>query len=77
MPPKIRVTKDDIVNAAVELVRQGGAEAINARAIAVRLGGTPHAHAQSLSQCDVTPGRMQESLEPHHWQLQEASEASQ
>ncbi|MBR3751394.1 MAG: TetR/AcrR family transcriptional regulator [Clostridia bacterium] len=38
MPPKIRVTKDDIVNAAVELVRQGGAEAINARAIAVRLG---------------------------------------
>ena len=37
MPPKIKVTKDDIINAAVEIVRSKGAQAINARAIAAEL----------------------------------------
>jgi len=37
MPPKIRVTKDDIVNAAVELVRENGEGAVNARAVAAAL----------------------------------------
>lgn len=34
MPPKVKVTKSDIINAAVDIVRNGGAEAINARNIA-------------------------------------------
>ncbi len=34
MPPKVKVTKSDIINAAVDIVRDGGAEAINARTIA-------------------------------------------
>ena len=38
MPPKVKVTKKDITDAAVELVRASGAGAINARAIAARLG---------------------------------------
>ncbi|MBO5269674.1 MAG: WHG domain-containing protein [Clostridia bacterium] len=38
MPPKIKVTKEDVVTTAVELVRTGGAGAINARAIAAALG---------------------------------------
>ena len=37
MPPKIRVTKDDIISAAVEIVRGKGAQAINARAVAAEL----------------------------------------
>ena len=37
MPPKIKVTKDDIINAAVEIVRNSGAQAINARTIASTL----------------------------------------
>ena len=37
MPPKVKVTKDDIVNAAVEIVRKSGAEALNARTIAAVL----------------------------------------
>ena len=37
MPPKIRVTKDDIISAAVEIVRSKGAQAINARAVAAEL----------------------------------------
>lgn len=37
MPPKIRVTKEEIVNAAVELVRQKGEQALNARTLALAL----------------------------------------
>ena len=37
MPPKVKVTKEDIVNAAVELVRQSGAGAVNARTVAAAL----------------------------------------
>lgn len=37
MPPKVKVTKDEIVNAAVEIVRESGAAAINARTVASAL----------------------------------------
>lgn len=37
MPPKIRITKEDILSAAVEIVRQEGAATLNARAIASAL----------------------------------------
>ena len=37
MPPKVKVTKEDIINAAVEIVRNRGAQAINARTIASTL----------------------------------------
>jgi len=37
MPPKVKITKEDIVNAAVEIVRQSGSEGINARAVAACL----------------------------------------
>ena len=34
MPPKVKVTKEDIINAATLIVKQKGAEAINARDVA-------------------------------------------
>ena len=34
MPPKVKVTKEDIIKAAVDIVRNSGAQAINARTIA-------------------------------------------
>lgn len=37
MPPKVKVTKEEIINTTVELVRAGGHNAINARAIAYSL----------------------------------------
>jgi AcrR family transcriptional regulator len=37
MPPKVKITKEDIVNTALELVRINGKDAINARAIASSL----------------------------------------
>lgn len=37
MPPKIKISKSDIVSAAINIVRKSGAEALNARAIAAEL----------------------------------------
>lgn len=38
MPPKAKVSKEDIIAASVEIVRESGAGALNARAIAKKLG---------------------------------------
>ncbi len=38
MPPRVRVTKEQILEAALQLVRRQGAEAINARAVAAEIG---------------------------------------
>ena len=38
MPPKIRITREEIVRAATELVRREGANALNARSVAAELG---------------------------------------
>lgn len=37
MPPSVKVTKEDIINAAVDIVRSNGAQSINARTIAAAL----------------------------------------
>ena len=37
MPPKVKVTKEEIINAALALVQENGADAINARSIAASL----------------------------------------
>ena len=38
MPPKVKTTIEHIISAAVEIVRENGAEALNARTVAARLG---------------------------------------
>ena len=38
MPPKIKVTKDEIITAALQIVRQQGYDGLNARSIAAALG---------------------------------------
>lgn len=37
MPPKVKITREDIINGAFEIVRESGAQALNARAVAARL----------------------------------------
>ena len=37
MPPKVRITKEEIVKTGIELIRANGAEAVNARSIASAL----------------------------------------
>ena len=38
MPPKVKTTKQDIINKAIEMVRRDGIECINARDLAAELG---------------------------------------
>jgi AcrR family transcriptional regulator len=38
MPPQIRITEEDILTAALALVREQGSDALNARSLAARLG---------------------------------------
>jgi len=38
LPPTVKVTKENIVDAAVDIVRQNGIEAVNARSVASALG---------------------------------------
>lgn len=38
MPPKAKVTKEQIISAGLDIVRAGGPEALNARAVAASLG---------------------------------------
>ena len=37
MPPKVKVTKEEIINTAVDIVRNSGAQAVNARTVASAL----------------------------------------
>ena len=37
MPPKTRITKDMVINAAIEIAKQSGYEAINARTVSAQL----------------------------------------
>ena len=37
MPPKVKVTKEDIISCAVEIVRKDGADAVNARNVAAAM----------------------------------------
>ena len=37
MPPKVKITKKDIIQTALDLIRENGVEAINARSIASKL----------------------------------------
>jgi len=37
MPPKVKVTKEDIIDTALDLIRKGGESAFNARAIAAAM----------------------------------------
>ena len=38
MPPKIKITKEEIISAAVDIVRKNGAQGVNARDVASALG---------------------------------------
>ena len=37
MPPKVRITREGIINAAIDMIRKNGVEALNARSLAAAL----------------------------------------
>ena len=58
MPPKVKITKEDIIKTAIELVRANGEDAINARAIAASL----NCSTQPVFSNFATMDELQESL---------------
>lgn len=42
MPPKIKITKEDIINIAIHIVREKGFESLNARDLAKEIGCSVH-----------------------------------
>ena len=42
MPPAVRITEEDIISAAVELVRENGLSFLNARSLAKKIGCSVH-----------------------------------
>lgn len=59
MPPKVKVTKEDIVNVSLELVRKNGVDAINARAIASALNCSTQplfSNFESMEELQATVG---------------------
>lgn len=58
MPPKVRITKEEIVKIAVELVRANGVDALNARAIAAAL----HCSTQPVFSNFATMDELQEAV---------------
>ncbi len=64
MPPKVRITKTDIISKALELIRQNGEDAINARTIATALGcSTQPIFSNFTSMEDLHEKLMQASYE--------------
>ncbi len=58
MPPRVKITREDIIGTAVELVRANGEEAINARAIALAL----NCSTQPIFSNFATMGQLRESV---------------
>ncbi len=65
MPAKTKITRQDILTAALDLLREGGTDAINARAIAHRLGCSTQpifSNFTSMESLDVALAQEAEAL---------------
>ena len=60
MPPKPKYTKDEIINAAYEMVRQLGEESLSARNLAARLGCSTAPLFTAFSSVEELMGRVKE-----------------
>lgn len=40
MPPKVKITREDIISSGIEIIRKSGASAVNARSISALLGSS-------------------------------------
>ena len=64
MPPKVKITKEDIVNAAVEMVRKNGEKEINARSLAAFLGcSTQPVFSNFASMDDLKRAMLEKALQ--------------
>ena len=62
MAPKVKITKDDIINAAVEIVKNNGVEGINARTIASLLNCSTQPVFSNFSSMDELKNTVLEKI---------------
>lgn len=66
MPPKFKITKEMIVDAGVEIVRESGIESINARTIAKRLNCSTQPVLYSFKTIEEVKCTIYEKLDHYH-----------
>ena len=68
MPPKTRITKDMIVNAAIEVAKQSGFESINARTVSTQLRCSTQPVMYQFSTIDAMKRAAYDAVDKHHTQ---------
>ena len=66
MPPKTRITKDMIINAAVEIAKQSGYESINARTVSSKLNCSTQLVMYQFSTIDAMKWAVYDALDKCH-----------
>ena len=66
MPPKVKITKNDIIKSALELVRQSGEDALNARSIAASLGCSTQPIFSNFSSMEELDSAVTEAAHEHY-----------
>ena len=66
MPPKARITREMIVDAAFEIAREDGAEAINARTVSQRLGCSTQPVLYHFASIDEIRRAVYEKADAYH-----------
>ena len=61
MPPKVRITKEDIIETALGMLRENGGDCINARSIAARLGCSTQPIFSNFSSMEELEGAVTEA----------------
>lgn len=72
MPPKVRITKDDIIIAAIRMVQEQGVDALNARALATYIGcSTQPIFSNYISMEELKRDIMETANKIYHTYLEE------
>ena len=69
MPPKAKITKDEITKAALELVRKEGTDAINARSVATALCCSTQPIFSNFTTMDELQGAVKKAAYEHYLAL--------
>lgn len=73
MPPKQRITKEAVLNAAFEILRESGIDAVNSRAVAARLScSTQPIFSQFSSIDDLKQALFSKAKEKYNFYIQDA-----
>lgn len=67
MPPKVKITKNEIINSSLELIRHNGANALNARSIAASLGCSTQPIFSNFTSMEELDSAVAEAAREHYY----------